>query len=187
MVKLPDPFEKFSISHADYDGNENHGRFVMEPLSRGFGHTIGNALRRVLLSSLPGGSIYAVEINGARHEFSALDGVEEDVASIILNLKDLILKFDNYNDESKRLVIDVVGPHVVTGKDIVCPTGVSVVNPDVVLAHVVDGGHLQVTIKSYTHIYQLGLLLLIAITLQSSKLLTLLNPLVLVMIHVLIA
>lgn len=146
MVKLPDPFEKFSITHADYDGNENHGRFVIEPLSRGFGLTVGNALRRVLLSSLPDASIYAVEINGARHEFSSLEGIEEDVATIILNLKDLILKFDNFSDENKRLVIDVHGPRVVTGKDIVCPTGVSVVNSDVVLAHVVDGGHLQVVL-----------------------------------------
>ena len=146
MVKLPDPFEKFEITHADYDGNENYGRFVIEPLGRGFGTTVGNALRRVLLSSLPGASVFACEIEGARHEFSALPGVEEDAATIILNLKDLILKIDDNITESKRLTIDVTGPKTVTGADIVCPTGVSVVNSDVVLAHVLDGGKLNMTL-----------------------------------------
>ena len=146
MVKLPDPFEKFEITHADYDGNENYGRFVIEPLGRGFGTTVGNALRRVLLSSLPGASVFACEIEGARHEFSALPGVEEDAATIILNLKDLILKIDDNITESKRLTIDVTGPKTVTGADIVCPTGVSVVNSDVVLAHVLDGGKLKMTL-----------------------------------------
>ncbi len=146
MVKLPDAFEKFEITHADYDGNENYGRFVIEPLARGFGTTIGNALRRVLLSSLPGASVFACEIEGARHEFSALSGVEEDAATIILNLKDIIFKIDDSILESKRLTIDVTGPKVVTGEDIVCPTGVSVVNSDVVLAHVLDGGSLHMVL-----------------------------------------
>ena len=146
MVKLPDPFEKFEITHADYDGNENYGRFVIEPLGRGFGLTVGNALRRVLLSSLPGASIYAVEIEGARHEFSALPGVEEDAATIILNLKDLILKIDSSIEDSKRLTIDVTGPKQVTGADIVCPTGVTIVNPEVVIANVCDGGNLKITL-----------------------------------------
>ncbi len=146
MVKLPDPFEKFEITHADYDGNENYGRFVIEPLGRGFGLTVGNALRRVLLSSLPGASIYAVEIDGARHEFSALPGVEEDAATIILNLKDLILKIDSSIEDSKRLTIDVTGPKQVTGADIVCPTGVTIVNPEVVIANVCDGGNLKITL-----------------------------------------
>ena len=86
-MKIANPFERFGISQADYDGTENYGRFVIEPLERGFGQTLGNSLRRVLLSSLPGASVYAVEVEGARHEFTALDGVEEDVTSIILNLK----------------------------------------------------------------------------------------------------
>ncbi len=146
MVKLPDPFEKFSITHADYDGNENYGRFIIEPLGRGFGLTIGNALRRVLLSSLPGASIYAIEVEGARHEFSALEGIEEDVAIIILNLKDLVLKIDGEDEENRRLEIDVTGPKTVTGADIQCPTGVSVINKEVVIAHVTDGGHLHMTL-----------------------------------------
>ena len=75
-MKIANPFERFGITQADYDGTENYGRFVIEPLERGFGQTLGNSLRRVLLSSLPGASLYAVEVEGARHEFTALEGVE---------------------------------------------------------------------------------------------------------------
>ena len=106
-MKIANPFERFGITQADYDGNENYGRFVIEPLERGFGLTLGNALRRVLLSSLPGASIYAVEVEGARHEFTALPGVEEDVTTIILNLKDLVLKIDSEDASNKRLEINV--------------------------------------------------------------------------------
>ena len=84
----------------------------------GFGLTLGNALRRVLLSSLPGASIYAVEVEGARHEFTALEGIEEDVTNIILNLKDLVLKIDETDDSNKRLEINVEEGKVVTGADI---------------------------------------------------------------------
>ena len=109
-MKIANPFERFGISQADYDGTENYGRFVIEPLERGFGNTLGNALRRVLLSSLPGASLYAVEVEGARHEFTALEGVEEDVTSIILNLKGLVLRIPEEDDSNKRLEIDVKGP-----------------------------------------------------------------------------
>lgn len=148
MIRLPDAFEKFDIKAADYDGNENYGRFVIEPLERGFGLTVGNALRRVLLSSLPGASVFAIEVEGARHEFSALEGVEEDVTMIVLNLKDLILKIDDGGSENKRLEINVKGPAVVTGKDIKAPTGIKVVNPDIEIAHVVEGGHLQMVLHA---------------------------------------
>ena len=87
-------FEKPSFKVAKFNTSTNYGEFVIEPLERGFGITLGNALRRVLLSSLPGASVYAVEIEGARHEFSALEGVVEDVTTIILNLKDLVLEID---------------------------------------------------------------------------------------------
>ena len=83
-------FDKPVFKTATYDLDSFHGKFVMEPLERGFGITLGNALRRVLLSSLPGASVYAIQVDGARHEFSALDGVEEDVTTIILNIKDYI-------------------------------------------------------------------------------------------------
>ena len=147
-MKIANPFERFSVTEADYDGNENYGRFVIEPLERGFGLTLGNALRRVLLSSLPGASIYAVEVEGARHEFTALEGVEEDVTTIILNLKDLVLRIDPDGDEFRRLTIDVKGPAVVTGKDIVCPTGVEVVNPDLVIANLTEKGHLKMVLHA---------------------------------------
>jgi len=146
--KISDPFEQFKITQANYESNENFGRFVIEPLGRGFGQTIGNALRRVLLSSLPGASVYALEVEGARHEFSALEYVEEDVTMIVLNLKELVLSIPFEDSDNKKLEIDVNGPKVVTGADIVCPAGVSVVNPDVVLAHVQDGGHLHMILHA---------------------------------------
>ena len=147
-MKLANPFERFGITQADFDANENYGRFVIEPLERGFGLTLGNALRRVLLSSLPGASAYAIEVEGAQHEFSALPGVEEDVTSIVLNLKDLVLKIDAEDTANKRLEINVEGEKVVTGADIVCPTGVEVVNKDVVLAHVTGEGKLHIVLHA---------------------------------------
>lgn len=147
-MKIANPFERFSIKQADYDGNQNYGRFVIEPLERGFGQTLGNSLRRVLLSALPGASVYAIEVEGARHEFTALEGVEEDVTSIILNLKDLILDIDFEIEGNERLTIDVTGPAVVTAGDIVCPTGVKVVNPELVLANVTEGGELHIVLHT---------------------------------------
>ena len=147
-MKIANPFERFGISQADYDGTENYGRFVIEPLERGFGQTLGNSLRRVLLSSLPGASVYAVEVEGARHEFTALEGVEEDVTSIILNLKGLVLRIPEEDDGNKRLEIDVKGPAVVTAKDIVLPAGVEVVNPDLEIAHLVEGGSLHMVLHA---------------------------------------
>ena len=147
-MKIANPFERFGVTQADYDGNENYGRFVIEPLERGFGLTLGNALRRVLLSSLPGASIYAIEIEGARHEFSAIEGVEEDVTSIILNLKDLILAIDVEDDSNKKLEINVEGPKTVTAGDIVCPTGVKVINPELEIAHVAEGGKLNAVLHA---------------------------------------
>jgi len=147
-MKIANPFERFGITQADYDDVENYGRFVIEPLERGFGLTLGNALRRVLLSSLPGASLYAVEVEGARHEFTALEGVEEDVVTIILNLKELILRIDEEDDSNKRLEISVEGAHVVTAGDIICPTGVEVVNKDLVLAHVTDRGSLKMVLHA---------------------------------------
>ena len=147
-MKIANPFERFGISQADYDGTENYGRFVIEPLERGFGQTIGNSLRRVLLSALPGASLYAGEVEGARHEFTALEGVEEDVTSIILNLKGLVLRIPEEDDGNKRLEIDVKGPAVVTAKDIVLPAGVEVVNPDLEIAHLVEGGSLHMVLHA---------------------------------------
>ena len=139
-------FEKPEFKIATYDTVDNSGKFVIEPLERGFGLTLGNALRRVLLSSLPGASVYAIEVEGARHEFSSLDGIEEDVTSIVLNLKELVLKIDDETESNHKLTIDCKGEHVVTAGDIVCPTGIEVINKDLVLAHVGPEGHLVMTI-----------------------------------------
>ncbi len=145
MAKLPRPFEKMTFKTAIVDSTANYGKFVIEPLERGFGLTVGNALRRVLLSALPGASVYAVEIEGARHEFSALPGIEEDVTAIILNLKDLVLKIDDDDEKSKKIEVDIKGPGALKAGDLVLPAFVSVVNPDLELAHLTDEGHLKMT------------------------------------------
>lgn len=146
MSELAKPFERSAFTIAKVDESSNYGKFVIEPLERGYGLTIGNSLRRILLSSLPGASVYSVEIEGAKHEFSALDGVEEDVTAIILNLKDLVLKIDDEENVNKVITLSVKGPKVVTAADLNLPALVSVINPDLVLAHVAEGGSLNMTI-----------------------------------------
>ena len=142
-------FEKPSFKVAKFNTSTNYGEFVIEPLERGFGITLGNALRRVLLSSLPGASVYAVEIEGARHEFSALAGVVEDVTTIILNLKDLVLEIDEDDENSiKKINVDVKGPAEVTAADLQLPANVSVINPDLHIATVAEGGSLRMTIHA---------------------------------------
>lgn len=136
-------FEKPRFTKKLFDSTHNYGRFVIEPLERGFGVTLGNSLRRVLLASLPGASVFAVEVEGARHEFSALDGVEEDVTQIILNLKGLVLKIDEEGTDEKVLELDVKGPKVVTAADLQLPGLVTVINPTMVIANVVEGGRLK--------------------------------------------
>lgn len=135
-------FEKANFNIANYDETDNYGKFVIEPLERGFGTTLGNSLRRVLLSSLPGSAVYAIKVQGAIHEFSAVDGVVEDVTSIILNLKKLV--FDVDSDESATMIIDVEGPATVTGADIQCPSEVTMISNDMEIAHVAQGAHLYV-------------------------------------------
>ena len=139
-------FEKPKIIPSNEVNEANYLRVAIEPLEKGFGTTLGNALRRVLLSSIPGASVYAIEVEGARHEFSSLDGVREDVTAIVLNLKDLILKIDDEDNVKKELKISVKGPKVVTAADIVCPGDVEIVNPDLYLATVSAGGTLNMTI-----------------------------------------
>lgn len=146
MNNLPKAFKKINFHVETLNEESNYGKFVVEPLERGFGLTIGNALRRVLLSALPGASIFAIEIDGARHEFEALEGVEEDVMTIVLNLKDLILKIDDDSEETKRLEIDKKGPCTVYAKDIDCPGMVSVINPDLEIAHLGKNGRLHMSL-----------------------------------------
>ncbi|HOH94746.1 MAG TPA: DNA-directed RNA polymerase subunit alpha, partial [Bacilli bacterium] len=130
----------------NYYATDNYGKFVLEPLERGFGQTLGNSFRRLLLSALPGASVFAITIDGARHEFATLPGVVEDVTMITLNLKQLILKIEDKDTTIKRLEVDVVGPAVVTGADITLPYGVEVISKDLVIANVAEGGHLKMTI-----------------------------------------
>jgi DNA-directed RNA polymerase subunit alpha len=137
------PFEKPRFTKKLFDSTHNYGRFVLEPLERGFGLTIGNALRRVLLSSLPGASVFAIEVEGARHEFSSLEGVLEDVTTIVLNLKNLVLTIDGEGNEPKTLELNAKGPKTVTAGDLVLPLGVKVINPDLVIATLTDKGTLK--------------------------------------------
>ena len=147
-LKIAHPFEEVKFQLTFEDQNEHYAKIVCEPLERGFGLTLGNAMRRVLLSALPGTSVYALEVEGAVHEFTALDGVEEDLTQIILNLKDLVLKSDTIGEADYEATIDVEGPRKVTGEEIskVLPTGVTVINKDLEICNVAAGGHLHMVI-----------------------------------------
>lgn len=133
-------FEKPNIHKVEE--TDNYGKFVVEPLERGYGTTLGNSLRRVLLASLPGAAITSIQIDGVLHEFSTVKGVTEDVTQIILNLKDVALKIDS--DDQKDLEIDVKGPAEVTAGDIQGDGDVSVMNPDLHIATVSDGAELHI-------------------------------------------
>lgn len=140
-------FEKANFSVETYDENDNYAKFVIEPLERGFGTTLGNSLRRVLLSSMPGAAVFAIKIQGAIHEFSAVDGIVEDVTAIILNIKKLVFELDS--DDDVTMVIDVTGPATVTGADIQCPSEVRMISNDLVIAHVAEGAHFYM--EMYAH------------------------------------
>ncbi len=127
-------FEKPRIEIAEFSEDGLYGKFVVEPLERGYGATLGNSLRRILLSSLPGASVSDVKIEGVVHEFSTIPGVKEDVTEIVLNLKELAIKIDSESDELKTAYIDVVGEGVVTAADIQCDSDVEIVNKDLVIA-----------------------------------------------------
>ena len=133
-------FEKPNITKVDE--STNYGKFVVEPLERGYGTTLGNSLRRILLSSLPGAAISSIQIDGVLHEFSPIDGVLEDVTQIILNIKKLALKMNT--DGDKNIEIDVNGPAKVTAADIVADPDVEVLNPEQYICTVADGGHFHV-------------------------------------------
>ena len=133
-------FEKPNIKCLDVDNEKNYAKFVCEPLERGYGITIGNSLRRILLSSLPGCAITSVKIDGVLHEFSTIPNVVEDVPEIIINLKTVSLKMDK--NEEKTLRIDFKGPGEVKAGDIITDGTVEVLNPDLHIATVSEGGHL---------------------------------------------
>ncbi len=135
--------EKPKIEIAEINENDMYGRFVVEPLERGFGTTLGNSLRRILLSSLPGVAVTSVQIDGVLHEFSTIPGVVEDVTDVILNLKQLSIKM--YTDEPKTVSIYAKGPKEVRAKDIIIDSEIEIVNPELVIATINEDGELNMT------------------------------------------
>lgn len=132
-------FEKPRIEIAEMAQDGTYGRFVVEPLERGYGTTLGNSLRRILLSSLPGSAVSNVKIDGVLHEFSVIPGVKEDVTEIILNLKCLAIKNTSEGTESKVAYIDVEGEGEVTAKDIKADSDIEILNPDLHIATLSGG------------------------------------------------
>ncbi|HIS28040.1 MAG TPA: DNA-directed RNA polymerase subunit alpha [Candidatus Avamphibacillus intestinigallinarum] len=138
--------EKPKIETVELSDDASFGKFVVEPLERGYGTTLGNSLRRILLSSLPGAAITSVQIDGALHEFSTIDGVVEDVTTIVLNLKKLALKI--YSEEEKTLEIDVQGEGKVTAADLTFDSDVEVLNPELEIATLNAKGHLHMKLTA---------------------------------------
>jgi DNA-directed RNA polymerase subunit alpha len=122
--------------------SENRSRFIMEPLEPGFGYTLGNSLRRTLLSSIPGAAVTSIRIDGVLHEFSTIDGVKEDVTEIILNIKSLVVSSEN--DEPVVMYLRKQGPGTVNASDITPPAGVEVHNPDLLIATLNEKGKLEI-------------------------------------------
>ena len=137
-------FEKPIYTITEYVENSNYGKFELEPLERGFGITLGNALRRVMLSSMPGSAIVAVKIDGVMHEFQTIEGVVEDVTTIVLNLKNVVVK--NHSEETKTLRLNVSEEKKVTAADIVCDSDVEIINKDQEIATLAKGGKLDMEI-----------------------------------------
>ena len=136
--------EKAHIECLEVADNNTYGRFAIEPLERGFGHTLGNALRRVLLNSLPGAAVTSIRIDGVQHEFSTVPGVKEDVSEIILNFKMLSVRM--FADQPKTLELDAEGPCEVTAADIRVDDEVEVINPDLHIATLGEGAKLHITL-----------------------------------------
>lgn len=125
--------------------SSTHSKIILEPLERGFGYTLGNALRRILLSSMPGAAIIEVEIDGVQHEYSAIDGVREDVIDILLNLKGVAIKM--HEREEALLSLEKTGPGPVLARDITLDHNVEIVNPDHVIAHLTKAVKLRMSLK----------------------------------------
>ena len=127
--------------------NETVARFIVEPLERGYGNTLGNSLRRVLLSSLDGAKATAIQIEGVQHEFTTAEGVIEDITDIVLNVKGLVFQALNSDIEEAVAHVSAEGPCVVTGADLQVPTEFTLINPDHVIATVADGGQLEMSVR----------------------------------------
>jgi DNA-directed RNA polymerase subunit alpha len=134
-------FEKPEYEITEYDQNKNYGKFVIKPLERGFGTTLGNALRRVMLSSMPGSAVTSVKIEGVMHEFQKVDGIKEDVMNIILNIKSLVVK--NHSDDKKVMHLSVSKEGTVTAADIEHDADIEIINPELVICNLVKGGKID--------------------------------------------
>ena len=132
-------FNKPKIEIAEISEDKKYGKFVVEPLERGYGTTLGNSLRRIMLSSLPGAAVSQVKIDGVLHEFSSIPGVKEDVTEIIMNVKSLAIRNTSDSEEAKVAYIDFEGEGIVTAAEIQCDPDIEILNPDVVIAHL-NGG-----------------------------------------------
>lgn len=140
--------EKPTIERLHTENDPNYGKFVVEPLERGYGTTLGNSLRRILLSSLPGAAVTSIKIDGILHEFSTIPGVKEDVTEIVLNLKRLAVKL--HDKEGKQVSIKAVGPKTVTAADIECDSQVEIFNKDLHIATLEDNAKLDIDIDIAT-------------------------------------
>ncbi len=127
-------FERPNIEIAEISDDNRYGRFVVKPLERGYGITLGNSLRRIMLSSLPGCAVSQVKIEGVQHEFSTIPGVKEDVTEIILNIKSLAIRNTDEGNEPKTAYIEYSGEGVVTAADIQHDSDIEILNPDQVIA-----------------------------------------------------
>lgn len=138
--------EKPVIETVEVSDHGKFGEFVIEPLERGYGTTLGNSLRRILLSSLPGAAITSIQIDGVLHEFSTVKGVVEDVTAIIINLKKVAMKI--HSEETKTLEINIEGPATVTAGDIFHDADVEIMNPDLYICTVSEGGYLHARLEA---------------------------------------
>ncbi|MBF1119556.1 MAG: DNA-directed RNA polymerase subunit alpha [Streptococcus sp.] len=138
--------EKPKIETIEISEDAKFGKFVVEPLERGYGTTLGNSLRRILLSSLPGTAVTDIQMDGVLHEFSTIDGVVEDVAAIILNIKKVALK--SFSEDDKVLEIDILGPAVVTAGDIKHDSDIEILNPDLYICTVAEGHRFHVRMNA---------------------------------------
>lgn len=127
-------FERPNITIEEISDDKKYGRFVVEPLERGYGITLGNSLRRIMLSSLPGAAVSQIKIDGVQHEFSTIPGVKEDVTEIVMNIKSLAIRNTSETDEPKTAYIEYEGEGVVRASDIQCDQDIHIMNPDQVIA-----------------------------------------------------
>ncbi len=140
-------FEKPRIEIAEISEDKRYGRFVVEPLERGYGITLGNSLRRIMLSSLPGAAVSQIHIDGIEHEFSSIPGVKEDVTEIIMNIKSLAIKNNSSTNEPKTAYIDFEGEGVVTAADIKADSDIEILNPDLVIASLSGGSKSKLSME----------------------------------------